>query len=107
MMVPPRPGFFVCLTALLLAPASLWGDDGLAGRIDAFSSNKAILYEMSDSVPGSKVLPDVIGYEFISIGIPKEKSALIPKINDWIKTMKAGGKIDPMVQRAGLRGVAH
>ena len=78
-----------------------------AGRIDAFSSNKAILYEMSDSVPGSKVLPDVIGYEFISIGIPKEKSALIPKINDWIKTMKAGGKIDPMVQRAGLRGVAH
>jgi hypothetical protein len=48
----------------------------------------------------------VIGYEFISIGIPKEKSALIPKINDWIKTMTAGGKIDPMVQRAGLRGVA-
>ena len=78
-----------------------------AGRIDAFSSNKAILYEISDSVPGSKVLPDVIAYELISIGVPKEKSALITKINDWIKTMKAGGKIDPMVQRAGLRGVAH
>lgn len=42
MMFPPRPGFFVCLTALLLAPASLWGDDGLAGRIDALIDGELI-----------------------------------------------------------------
>ena len=77
-----------------------------AGRIDAFSSNKAILYEMSDVVPGSKVLSDVIGYESMSIGIAKEKSALIPKINAWVKKMNTAGAIEPMVKRAGLRGVA-
>ena len=77
-----------------------------AGRIDAFSSNKAILYEMSDSVPNSKVLSDVIAYETMSIGVAKEKSAYIPKINEWIKKMNAAGKFEPMVKRAGLRGVA-
>jgi polar amino acid transport system substrate-binding protein len=46
-----------------------------AGRIDVFFSNKAILYEMSDSVPGSRVLGDVIGYESMSIGVPKERAS--------------------------------
>ena len=46
-----------------------------AGQIDVFFSNKAILYEMSDSVPGSRVLGDVIGYESMSIGVPKERAS--------------------------------
>jgi polar amino acid transport system substrate-binding protein len=76
-----------------------------AGRIDAFSSNKAILYEMSDSVPGSRVLLDVIGYESMSIGLPKERAAAIPKINDWIDGAVQQGQFNEMVKNSGLRGI--
>lgn len=77
-----------------------------AGRIDVFSSNKAILYEMSDAVPGSRVLADVIGYESMSIGIPKERAAAIPKINEWIDGAMQQGQINDMVKNSGLREIS-
>ncbi len=77
-----------------------------AGRIDAFSSNKAILYEMSDSVPGSRVLSDVIGYESMSIGVPKDRTAVIPKINDWIDKAIKQDQFNEMIKNAGLRGIS-
>jgi polar amino acid transport system substrate-binding protein len=77
-----------------------------AGRIDAFSSNKAILYEMSDSVPGSRVLGDVIGYESMSIGVPKERASLIPQINDWIDRAMKQDQFNEMTKNSGLRGIS-
>ncbi len=77
-----------------------------AGRIDAFSSNKAILFEMSDSIPGSRVLADVIGYESMAIGVPKDRAAAIPKVNLWIDSMNTSGKLAEIVTHSGLRGVA-
>jgi ABC-type amino acid transport substrate-binding protein len=76
-----------------------------SGRIDVFSSNKAILYEMSDAFPGSRVFADVIGYESMSIGILKERAATIPKINDWIDGAMQQGQINEMVKNSGLRGI--
>jgi len=77
-----------------------------AGRIDAFSNNKAILYEMSDSVPGSRVLGDVIGYESMSIGVPKERASSIPQINDWIDRAMKQDQFNDMVKNSGLRGIS-
>jgi len=77
-----------------------------AGRIDAFSSNKAILYEMSDSVPGSRVLGDVIGYESMSIGVPKERASSIPQINDWIDRVQKQDQFNEMTKNSGLRGIS-
>jgi polar amino acid transport system substrate-binding protein len=77
-----------------------------AGRIDAFSSNKAILFEMSDSIPGSRVLADVIGYESMAIGVPKDRAAAIPKVNLWIDSVNTSGKLAEIVAHSGLRGVA-
>ncbi len=77
-----------------------------AGRIDAFSSNKAILYEMSDSVPGSRVLGDVIGYESMSIGVPKERASSIPQINDWIDRAMKQDQFNEMTKNSGLRGIS-
>ena len=77
-----------------------------AGRIDAFSSNKAILYEMSDSVPGSRVLGDVIGYESMSIGVPKERASSIPQINDWIDRAMKQDQFNDIVKNSGFRGIS-
>jgi len=77
-----------------------------AGRIDVFSSNKAILYEMSDAIPGSRVLGDVIGYESMSIGVPKERASSIPQINDWIDRAMKQDQFNDMVKNSGLRGIS-
>ena len=76
------------------------------GQIDVFFSNKAIFYEISDAVPGSRFLADVIGYESMSIGIPKERAAAIPKINDWIDGAMQQGQFNDMVKNLGLRGIS-
>lgn len=74
--------------------------------IDAFATNKAILNELSDQVPGSLVLKGAWGYENFAIGIPKGRESAIPLLNDFISQAKSNGQIDAAVKRSGLRGVA-
>lgn len=75
-------------------------------EIDAFATNKAILNELSDQVPGSLVLKGAWGYENFAIGIPKGREAGLPVLNDFINQAKSNGQIDAAVKRSGLRGVA-
>jgi polar amino acid transport system substrate-binding protein len=75
-----------------------------AGRIDVFSSNKALLYEMSEMVPGSRVLPDVIGYESFSLGIPKARADTLPQINQWIEELLRKDQLKEMIENAGIQG---
>src|SRR5262245_34810955 len=41
------------------------------GKVDAYATNKAILFEMSDQLPGSRVLDGRWGLETFAVGIPK------------------------------------
>src|SRR5690606_22586452 len=41
------------------------------GELDAFATNKAILFEMGDGLPGSRVLAGRWGLESLALGIPK------------------------------------
>lgn len=75
-------------------------------EIDAFATNKAILNELSDQVPGSKVLQGAWGYENFAIGIPKGRESGLTLLNEFIKEAKSNGQIDSAVKRSGLRGVA-
>lgn len=78
-----------------------------AGKIDVFSSNKAILFEMSDSVPGSMVLPGRWGLERLAFGIPKGRRAALPLVGDLVEAAKADGAVKAAVERAGLRGTVR
>ena len=77
------------------------------GGLDVFTTNKAILYDMSDSVPGSQVLADVLGYEYVSLGVHLGQASLIDSVNQFVNTVQGNGQLDAMIKRSGLRGTAH
>lgn len=40
------------------------------GSLDAFATDKGILYELTESVPGARMLPGRWGEEHLSLGFP-------------------------------------
>ena len=75
--------------------------------IDAFATNKGILFELSDALPNSRVLDGRWGYEALAIAIPKGRQAGMPYLVRFGQDMTANGQLQSMVQRAGLRGTAR
>jgi polar amino acid transport system substrate-binding protein len=78
-----------------------------SGKIDAFSSNKGILFELSDQVPGSSVMSDVIGYESMALGVPIDRPNVKPYLDDFIQALKSNGQLKAIIARSGLRGVSN
>ena len=76
-----------------------------SGRLDAFATNKPTLFEMSDELRGSRVLPGNYGVEVFAIGIPKGRSAALPFLDHFVDDARAHGTIGRAVERAGLRGI--
>lgn len=74
------------------------------GGLDAFATNKAILHELSDNVPGSRVLPGAYGRESLAIGIPKGREQALPWLRQFVAAAKTNGQVARAVERAGLRG---
>ncbi len=75
-------------------------------RIDAYATNKANLFEMSDALPGSRVLAGRWGLEHLAMAIPKGRDAGAPFARKFIEDAKAEGLVARATTRAGLRGVA-
>ncbi|MGZ5033337.1 MAG: transporter substrate-binding domain-containing protein [Usitatibacter sp.] len=82
--------------------------DALAqGKLDAFATNKAILFEMSDKLPGSRVLDGRWGLEHFSLGIPKGREQAMPYLGQLAEAARKDGVVDRAVERAGLRGAVR
>ncbi len=75
-----------------------------AGKIDAFATNKATLFELAERVPGLKVLPDRWGEERHAIAIPKGREQGLPVIKAFTEDAIAQGLVKAAMDRAGLRG---
>ncbi len=79
------------------------------GEIVAFATNDAILYEMSDALPGSTVIAGHWGLEHFAAGVPKGRAADHPDaaavIAAFIDDARRDGTIATAVAHAGLRGV--
>ena len=91
--------------AILTAPNLRAAGEMLTGRqIDAFATNKAILFELSDTVPGSRVLEGRWGLEHLGFAIPKGRDAGMGWLRVFALDMRNGGLVDESVKRAGLRG---
>ena len=75
-----------------------------AAELDAFASNKAILFGMSDELTGSRVLPGRYGVEHLAIGIPKGREVAMPFVTTFVSEAKARGVVARAVEHAGLRG---
>jgi len=75
-------------------------------QIDAFATNKGILFEMSDELPGYRVLDGRWGFEQLAMAIPKGRDAARPWLDGFARDMLASGQLGGMASRAGLRGMA-
>jgi polar amino acid transport system substrate-binding protein len=76
------------------------------GQLDAFATNKGILFELAEKLNGFQVLSDRWGFENLAIAVPKGREAGMPYLQYFAQQMKQTGALQQMAQRAGLRGMA-
>lgn len=74
------------------------------GRLDGFATNKAILFELADQVPGSRVLPGAWGREHFALGIPQGRAAGRPFLERFARETAASGALQKVVEQSRLRG---
>jgi len=76
------------------------------GEIDLYATNKPTLFEMSDQMPGARILDGVWGAEHMAIAIPRGREAALPLLNSFVTEEQSSGALDTIQQQAGLRGAA-
>jgi len=77
-----------------------------AGRIELFATNKGILFELADQVPGAQVLSGRWGLEQLAVAIPKGRPSAMPWLREFAQRARESGQVGAMASRAGLRGLA-
>jgi polar amino acid transport system substrate-binding protein len=73
-------------------------------EIDAFATNKGILFELAERVPGSRVLEGNWGSEHLAPAIPKGREGGMPYLRTFTEEVRRNGELDRAIGRAGLRG---
>ena len=77
------------------------------GELDAFATNKAILFEMNDQLRDARVLAGRWGLEHLAIAIPKGRDPGLAWIRQFADEAGAQGLLDRAAARAGLRGTVQ
>jgi polar amino acid transport system substrate-binding protein len=77
------------------------------GGIDVYATNKALLSEMADQLPGSSILEGRWGLEHMAIGYPKGRDAGAAYLSRFAEAAQSEGLVRRAAQRAGLRGAAQ
>ncbi len=79
-----------------------------AGKLDAFATNKAILFELLDSLPAGqfRILDDRWGLENLAIAVPKGREVAAPFMKAFASQVTASGLLQKIADGAGLRGMA-
>ena len=76
-----------------------------SGAVDVFSANKGNLYQISDQLPGSRVLDGYFTVDEFALGIPIGRKIEMSFLNEFIEEIKSQGLIEGASKRAGVRGV--
>jgi polar amino acid transport system substrate-binding protein len=74
------------------------------GKLDAFATNKAVLFELADELPGARVIDGRWGLENMAIAVPKGRERGILVLREFAEQVTASGLLQSIVLRAGLRG---
>jgi polar amino acid transport system substrate-binding protein len=75
-------------------------------QLDAFATNKGILFEMREKLPEFRVSDDRWGLENLAIAVPKGREAGQAFLAAFADQVTASGQLSRMSERAGLRGLA-
>lgn len=73
-------------------------------ELDAFATNKAILFELADNVPGARVLDGRWGLEHLALAVPQGRQVAAPWLREFAEAVKREGRVKEASARAGLRG---
>ena len=76
-----------------------------SGRADVMGSLKPILFEMSNQLPGSRVLDGRPGIDPHAMAMPKGRDLGVAYARRFIEEAKSEGLVKAAIERAGLRGV--
>ena len=74
-------------------------------ELDLFATNKPTLFQMSDQMPGARVLDGRWGVEHIAIAIPRGREAALEYLRRFVEEVQTSGLLAEAVERAGLRGL--
>jgi polar amino acid transport system substrate-binding protein len=74
-------------------------------QLDAFATNKPTLFEMSDQMPGARVLDGRWGVEHIAIAIPRGRETAMEYLRGFVAEVQTSALLSQAVAHAGLRGV--
>ena len=73
-------------------------------ELDVYATNKPILFEMSDQMPGSRVLDGQWGVEHIAAAIPQGRESGMEYVRRFVEEAQSSGLLARAVEQAGLRG---
>jgi polar amino acid transport system substrate-binding protein len=76
-------------------------------KLDAFATNKGILFELAEKMTDVRVLDDSWGVENLAIAIPKGRDVGMPYLQAFAQRAQKTGQVSQMAQRAGLRGLVR
>lgn len=95
--------------ARVLGAPSLGAAAGMLqrGDLDAFATNKAVLYQMADGLPGARILDGRWGVEHLAIAVPQGRTVAADYLRRFAEDMQRGGQLRAAAERAGLRGTAQ
>lgn len=106
-----QPDIFLSRTlknAVMVRASSLAGTlDALrSGSADAIFSIKPSLFEISNQLPGSRVLDGRPGIDPHAMAMPKGRGPAVAYARQFIEEAKSDGLVKAAIERAGMRGAA-
>ena len=75
------------------------------GQLDAFATNKPILFEMSDAMPGARILEGRWGVEHVAVAIPSGREHAGDYLRNFVTEIQQNGLLKSATESAGLRGI--
>lgn len=94
-------------TVVPVASLAVAAEQLAKGGLDAFATNKGILYELSDQVPGSHILPGRWGLEHMAIAVPRGRQTGMGYLSRFALTVRRDGTLRDITAHAGLRGTVE
>jgi len=75
-----------------------------SGRADVMGSIKPILFEMSNQLPGSRVLDGRPGIDPHAMAMPKGRDLGVAYARKFVENAKSEGLVKAAIERVGMRG---
>jgi polar amino acid transport system substrate-binding protein len=75
-------------------------------QLDAYATNKPILFEMADGLPGAKILDGRWGEEHVAVAVPKGRDTAHDYLRRFVEDVQKSGTLARAIEQSGLRGAA-